>query len=559
MWLASDFREKKEKALQTISELVHLEKTRENREIRESLQRELEKQMEFFAEKIWLLSLARKASEKRVTKLLALIERLKDENHQLQEERDKALQKIGNLSLGSEDMEIRMEELASELQSSMENSKHLEKRCNELQDKLKKAESELDCIKLEKETLSSSLEHADGELASKYSQLERKHKELEQEYGVALAKVSKMERELERTSMDLAVEKKRSISLQESLSLSVSKHEQELQDILETIPTEACDNSHSSSKSSAITGYQVRSKLRAFLANKCLKLFKSVSLAFRTDKDSLPQRLEYQERARDAAENDIVKTLNVFSNGIKTLEQNFAAQSTEKNFKDLLSSLYHQIGVLNECSRRVSSQSHQYGSYQQEARMMSGVDVLISHGESLSRRLETLAEKISAKELQERINRSKECCEDTQTKGESSSLSRRGSSFYNFVSSMRANDSFRLFSSAPAPVVAKTSPELEALNTAELDTEIASECGVQKKEDPIVLTRTKQFAKQRSCLGRCLCCSIKFIAFLVFLAIFLYVLIQYSVFDRYFIMNKFHDYLKSQRFGIIYYDHEPAV
>jgi hypothetical protein len=31
----------------------------------QSLQRELEKQMEFFAEKIWLLSLARKASEKR--------------------------------------------------------------------------------------------------------------------------------------------------------------------------------------------------------------------------------------------------------------------------------------------------------------------------------------------------------------------------------------------------------------------------------------------------------------------------------------------------------------
>ena len=30
-----------------------------------------------------------------------------DENHQLQDERDKALQKIGNLSLGSEDMETR--------------------------------------------------------------------------------------------------------------------------------------------------------------------------------------------------------------------------------------------------------------------------------------------------------------------------------------------------------------------------------------------------------------------------------------------------------------------
>ena len=30
-----------------------------------------------------------------------------DENHELQEERDKALQKIGNLSLGTEDMETR--------------------------------------------------------------------------------------------------------------------------------------------------------------------------------------------------------------------------------------------------------------------------------------------------------------------------------------------------------------------------------------------------------------------------------------------------------------------
>ena len=91
-----------------------------------------------------------------------------DENHQLQDERDKALQKIGNLSLGSEDMETRwdlllpinnlisfgvngihiwslrltvhflyrMEEVALELQASMENSKHLEKRCNELQNKV---------------------------------------------------------------------------------------------------------------------------------------------------------------------------------------------------------------------------------------------------------------------------------------------------------------------------------------------------------------------------------------------------------------------------------------
>ena len=84
----------------------------------------------------------------------------------------------------------------------------------------------------------------------------------------------------------------------------------------------------------------------------------------------------------------------------------------------------------------------------------------------------------------------------------SNSLSRRGSSFYNFVSSMRSNDSFRLFSSAPD--AAKTSADPP--NTTELKTEITPpECLVSediaettKTDDLIVSTRTKDLVKQRS-------------------------------------------------------------
>ena len=113
-----------------------------------------------------------------------------------------------------------------------------------------------------------------------------------------------------------------------------------------------------------------------------------------------------------------------------------------------------------------------------------------------------------------------ECSEDTQTKGvslstkgtivslllfllfrihlpfynlqESSNLSRRGSSFYNFVSSMRANESFRLFGSGAAPAVTTTADQ------AELNTEITSDCGESDNKDvPIILPKMKNLPKQR--------------------------------------------------------------
>ena len=77
-------------------------------------------------------------------------------------------------------------------------------------------------------------------------------------------------------------------------------------------------------------------------------------------------------------------------------------------------------------------------------------------------------------------------------------MSRRGSSFYNFVSSMRPNDTFRLFSSGPAPAVTKTPSE--ALNTTEFNTEMAPDYDgeeINKRKDPIVSTTTKDLAKQR--------------------------------------------------------------
>ena len=73
-------------------------------------------------------------------------------------------------------------------------------------------------------------------------------------------------------------------------------------------------------------------------------------------------------------------------------------------------------------------------------------------------------------------------------------MSRRGSSFYNFVSSMRPNDTFRLFSSGPAPAVTKTP------STTELNAEVAPDYDGEERnkgKDPIVLTTTKDLAKQR--------------------------------------------------------------
>ncbi|XP_046844347.1 inositol 1,4,5-triphosphate receptor associated 2-like isoform X2 [Xenia sp. Carnegie-2017] len=899
--VAADFRDKKEKALQTISDLVHMENNKENKEIRESLHRQLEKEMEFFAEKIWLLSLARKASQKRVSKLLALIEKLKDENQQMQEERDKALQKIGDLSLGSEDLETRIEELSCELHAKVEHSRNLEKQCDELTMKLKKAESELKYKKFEKDSLSTSIEHEDYDgLTVEFRELQKKYEELEIEHGVVLARISEIEQASEKTSFDLAVEKRRVVDLQESLSMCESKHEQELQDIMDLIPADDTENNRESQTSpSGITGHQVRTKLKSFLStnyktirdspdgkpthyddknplrvstpldcsrliscphsneignnfegnsrlfntpypeidlkehtvlledcslnssdqhecsgpssvspnlirpfdvvddscvspnlidpfkrlnnetfvksddcitddmtNKCTgntysfvnetgdasnrkencvknllsdfasdtsqnhhqatnlphshlstghcsrnsrssvdggesspisstiparfrkisnitppswhceskddgaspkvvsstidkgkervqsgtnhkldfkydgrsngfnhidesvvserlrsldneelndsdcsspllnnyidgvslswslptdekeleKLFKSVSLAFRTDKESLQQRLEYQGRACNAAKRDITKLLNIFSISVQSLERSIG----EKDCKDLVYSLYHEIEKVEKSLRTLSLQYQQFGGYQQEARMMSGVNVLISYGESLSRHLETLQDTISCKKEEENSlhylkgmlyshNFVKyydfsflpliltDPVPNTRQKTRSSATSRSGSKFYSLVSSVaRASDNFRLFGD--------NDEDDEKISLSFQDDDMKSDVAFDDNDDdeaidhiadkvdrhnerlsvPNQITVTK-----RSYLGRCFHYSINLVIFLALIFILVFVLVRYSVCDRYFITTKIHDYIK--RFEIIHYVNEPAV
>ena len=81
---------------------------------------------------------------------------------------------------------------------------------------------------------------------------------------------------------------------------------------------------------------------------------------------------------------------------------------------------------------------------------------------------------------------------------EQSSQSRRGSCFYDFVSSMRANDTFRLFSSGPVPAVTKTSHE--ASSNEEPEAEMLRDYDEQEKdegEDLILLTETRDLVQQR--------------------------------------------------------------
>lgn len=300
--------------------------------------------------------------------------------------------------------------------------------------------------------------------------------------------------------------------------------------------------------------------------NELEKLFKSVSLAFRTDKATLPQRLEYQERARDTAEGNVVKGLQCLNSGLKRLEKTVSSNSDKQIFKKSLDSLYEQIMLLKESFRRLSTQSHQFGCYQQEARMISGVNVLITYGETLSRRFETaLSESFSSKESHENEkdnSRMQGKKTSPVAKEELHNSSRRGSALYNFVTSMRPKDAFGLFGSGEAPKMLQRSGSEDTGNAAEQSNDVDDQGNDQPPERNTEIKEVyenirNKSANERCCLSRCLCWSIRLIMYLIVSGFFILLVIETSVIDRDFVLGQLLK--KMNRFVGKHYEQEPPV
>ncbi|XP_074615626.1 inositol 1,4,5-triphosphate receptor associated 2-like [Acropora palmata] len=267
--MASEFKEKKEKALRQIDELAALDRSVEVKDRKEVLIRQLAQDLDNFAEKVSSLSIKRKVAEKRAVKLLTASQKLKEENKLLFEERSRAYQKLGTMSLCNDEMSARLFELEKRLEQERKAGAQQREELAFLEQQLSKVTEDLFKIRDEKESLSRSLENEkrlSSSLEDELVSIRKSQDELESQQTILLVRIKELESELLKTSSQLNVEKRRTSSLEESIQLSVSRHSDELKDIFDTIPTtETMPHNRSrqspGASSPCITRHMVKTKL----------------------------------------------------------------------------------------------------------------------------------------------------------------------------------------------------------------------------------------------------------------------------------------------------------
>lgn len=109
--------------------------------------------------------------------------------------------------------------------------------------------------------------------------------------------------------------------------------------------------------------------------------FSSLSLAFKTDRVSLQERMELQQRQRDIAERNVEEEIRYLKTSIGTL--NRMCQDSET--REVLERVTKQIHVLQQSSGRVSSSAEVYGAVQQESRVAGAIEIMLIHVDNLKR------------------------------------------------------------------------------------------------------------------------------------------------------------------------------
>eukprot|EP00111_Clytia_hemisphaerica_P019884 TCONS_00058646-protein len=110
------------------------------------------------------------------------------------------------------------------------------------------------------------------------------------------------------------------------------------------------------------------------------KKFNNLVFAFKTDIYTLQKRLETQERARDVAEASMEKEIMKLSKAIGDVQKN--GRETHE-YAQTYSLLSHQSDILRKAAMKVSAQSEQHGSYQQENRMCQNFEMIIQYTDAL--------------------------------------------------------------------------------------------------------------------------------------------------------------------------------
>ncbi|XP_012943760.1 serine-rich adhesin for platelets [Aplysia californica] len=109
--------------------------------------------------------------------------------------------------------------------------------------------------------------------------------------------------------------------------------------------------------------------------------FVSLSLAFKTDKLTVDQRVSVQERARDLAEQNVDRELQ----GLREAVEVMSDLVPDSQVRDVLQRIRQHIDVLEQSAARVSSRAEVFGAVQQERRMCKAMEVMVLYTENLRR------------------------------------------------------------------------------------------------------------------------------------------------------------------------------
>ena len=111
-----------------------------------------------------------------------------------------------------------------------------------------------------------------------------------------------------------------------------------------------------------------------------------MSLAFKTDKLTLANRLELQQRQRDTSERNIETEIEELKATLSSLGRvSHAAALDSAETREVLAAMQQQIDVLRHSAERVSSSAEVYGAVQQEARISRAIEIMLTHVENLKR------------------------------------------------------------------------------------------------------------------------------------------------------------------------------
>lgn len=112
--------------------------------------------------------------------------------------------------------------------------------------------------------------------------------------------------------------------------------------------------------------------------------FTQLSLAFKTDRLTLRQRLDLQQRHRDTAEVNLETEMKHLRNAILALH----ADCMDSELVDAVTQVRRHLDVLAASSNRLISTSEVWGAVQQEWRVSRALEVLFLHVENVKRMYE---------------------------------------------------------------------------------------------------------------------------------------------------------------------------